>query len=70
MIYSKKFIRPYHGKKELVASCHQDVIDAMSISTRASVVHWTESDDPNEDALGELYWRQLYMSYTNELMVC
>ncbi|KAK7205888.1 hypothetical protein BZA70DRAFT_277351 [Myxozyma melibiosi] len=60
--------RPYHGKRELVASCHQDVIDVMSISTRAPVVHWTESDDPNGDVLGELYWRQLYLSYTNELL--
>ncbi|KAK9242070.1 hypothetical protein V1506DRAFT_548681 [Lipomyces tetrasporus] len=58
--------RYYHGKKELVASNHMDVIDAMAVAAKATVSHWLELDD--EDKLTDLFWRQRYDSYNNELM--
>ncbi|KAK9331882.1 hypothetical protein V1520DRAFT_48219 [Lipomyces starkeyi] len=58
--------RYYHGNKELVASNHMDVIDAMTVAAKATVSHWLELDD--EDKLADLFWRQRYDSYNNELM--
>ncbi|KAK9372375.1 uncharacterized protein V1513DRAFT_460645 [Lipomyces chichibuensis] len=58
--------RYYHGNKELVASNHMDVIDAMTVAAKAAVSHWLELDD--EDKLADLFWRQRYDSYNNELM--
>ncbi|KAK9454885.1 hypothetical protein V1511DRAFT_459670 [Dipodascopsis uninucleata] len=55
----------YHGKKELVASNHMDVIDAMTVAGKALVSHWLELDD--DDRLNDLFWRQFYDSYTGEL---
>ncbi|KAK9470846.1 uncharacterized protein V1510DRAFT_398524 [Dipodascopsis tothii] len=55
----------YHGKKELVASNHVDVIDAMSVSGRATVTHWLETDE--DDNIKDLFWRQRYDSYSGEL---
>ena len=49
----------YHGASELILSNHPDIIDATTISGRASVSHWDESDDGDEDkGLNSLYWRQ------------
>ncbi|KAK9369950.1 hypothetical protein V1509DRAFT_657302 [Lipomyces kononenkoae] len=58
--------RYYHGNKELVASNHMDVIDAMTVAAKATVSHWLELDD--DDKLADLFWRQRYDSYNNELM--
>ncbi|KAK9468869.1 hypothetical protein V1512DRAFT_245686 [Lipomyces arxii] len=55
----------YHGMKELVASNHMDIIDAMTVSARANVVHWLEGDE--EDKMTDLFWRQRYDTYTDEL---
>jgi len=58
----------YHGQKELVASNHMDIIDAMTVSGRAHVKHWMELDEDEE--LPELYWRQKFDYPSRTLMVC
>ena len=60
--------QPYHGQKELVASNHMDIIDAMTVSGRAHVKHWMELDEDEE--LPELYWRQKFDYPSRTLMVC
>ena len=59
--------QPYHGQKELIASNHMDIIDAMTVSGRAHVKHWMELDEDEE--LPELYWRQKYDYPSHTLMV-
>lgn len=59
--------QPYHGAKELVASNHMEIIDAMTVSGRASVKHWMELDD--EEGLPDLFWRQKFDFPTGTLMV-
>ncbi|KAI9698395.1 MAG: hypothetical protein M1836_003975 [Candelina mexicana] len=48
----------YHGKHELIASNHMEIIDAMTVAGRAEVHHWLEND--GDDVLTSLYWRQTY----------
>ncbi|RPB27182.1 hypothetical protein L211DRAFT_612925 [Terfezia boudieri ATCC MYA-4762] len=58
--------QPYHGQKELIASNHMDIIDAMTVSGRAHVKHWMELDEDEE--LPELYWRQKFDYPSRTLM--
>jgi hypothetical protein len=58
----------YHGKKELVASNHMEIIDAQTVSGRANVNHWFEKDDEEED-ITELFWRQKFDYPSQTLMV-
>ncbi|KAI5799010.1 hypothetical protein EDC01DRAFT_26775 [Geopyxis carbonaria] len=46
----------YHGSRELVASNHMEIIDAMTVSGKANVTHWLELDEDEE--LHDLFWRQ------------
>lgn len=46
----------YHGKSELVASNHMEIIDAMTVAGKAEVTHLMEEEDA-PTATG-LYWRQ------------
>ncbi|MCJ1354639.1 MAG: hypothetical protein MMC33_004628 [Icmadophila ericetorum] len=55
----------YHGKNELVASNHMEIIDAMTVSDQAEIVHWGEKDD--DPMLTGLYWRQRYNYITKKL---
>lgn len=57
----------YHGKKELVASNHMEIIDAQTVSGRANVNHWFEKDDEEED-ITELFWRQKFDYPSQTLM--
>jgi hypothetical protein len=57
----------YHGKKELIASNHMEIIDAMTVSGRANVKHWLELDD--EEDLPDLFWRQKFDFPSGTLMV-
>ncbi|RPB14315.1 hypothetical protein P167DRAFT_503589 [Morchella conica CCBAS932] len=57
---------PYHGKKELIASNHMEIIDAMTVSGRANVKHWLELDD--EEDLPDLFWRQKFDFPSGTLM--
>ena len=59
--------QPYHGQKELVASNHMDIVDAMTVSGRAHVKHWLELDEDEE--LPDLYWRQKFDFPTQTVMV-
>ncbi|KAI9851768.1 MAG: hypothetical protein M1838_002845 [Thelocarpon superellum] len=55
----------YHGKDELVASNHMDIIDVKTVSGPTKVEHWREDD---ADAhLSGLYWRQTFNVETQEL---
>ncbi|KFX99928.1 hypothetical protein V490_01579 [Pseudogymnoascus sp. VKM F-3557] len=50
--------RWYHGKHELIASNHLDVVDITSMAGPASVAQWVEDDD---DSTQEgYYWRQTF----------
>ena len=57
----------YHGKSELVASNHMEIIDAMTVSGLAEVTHLVEQDDA-PIATG-LYWRQRFDFRTQKLSV-
>lgn len=59
--------RPYHGKNELVASNHMEIIDAMTVTGHAEVQHWREDED--EDNPSDLYWRQTWDTKTSQLSV-
>jgi len=58
--------RPYHGKHELIASNHMDVIDVTTFAGKASVRHWVEEDD-NDPAQSDLYWRQTFDHRSGQL---
>jgi hypothetical protein len=57
----------YHGKDELIASNQMDIIDAMTVASKASVSHWLEKDE--EKVLDALYWRQTFNFQTQTLSV-
>jgi hypothetical protein len=50
--------RSYHGKHELIASNHMEILSVCTFAGLASVNYWPEED--HEDCLDELYWRQTY----------
>lgn len=58
--------QPYHGAKEIIASNHMEIIDAMTVSGRATVKHWMELDE--EEDLPDLFWRQKFDYPTQMLM--
>ncbi|KAK2005689.1 hypothetical protein LZ32DRAFT_611878 [Colletotrichum eremochloae] len=55
----------YHGRNELVASNHMDIINVASVTSRADVQQWEEADD--EDVQEALYWRQALDCRTSQL---
>lgn len=57
--------QPFHGRGELVASNHMDVINVVSVTSQAQVNQMIENDD--DDTQGALYWRQALDVRTNEL---
>jgi hypothetical protein len=57
--------QPYHGQRELVASNHMEIVDAMTVSGRANVTHWLELDE--DEDLPELFWRQKFDWPTGKL---
>lgn len=57
----------WHGNKELVASNHMEIVDAMTVSGRADVRRWEELDE--EEEVGELFWRQKLDYPSGKLMV-
>lgn len=59
--------RYYHGKNELVASNHMEVIDAMTVTGRAHVQHWQENDE--EEEVSGFFWRQKYHMLLRQLSV-
>ena len=58
----------WHGNRELIASNHLEVIDAMSISGRADMRRWEELDEEEEG--GDLFWRQTFDYLRGTLLVC
>ncbi|KFY27453.1 hypothetical protein V491_00906 [Pseudogymnoascus sp. VKM F-3775] len=50
--------RWYHGKHELVASNHLDIVDVNSMAGHATVAQWFEDDDDNTHH--GFYWRQTF----------
>jgi hypothetical protein len=53
--------QPYHGSSELIVSNHCDIIDACTVESAATVVHW--DDDPDKMtslASDQLFWRQSF----------
>ncbi len=59
--------RDYHGKHELIASNHMEIIDAMTVAGKANVSHWLEKDE--EKVLDALYWRQTFSFHGQSLSV-
>lgn len=53
----------YHGKSELVASNHMEIIDATTVSDKADVLHLLEQEDA--PTVTGLYWRQKF-DYTSK----
>ena len=59
--------RYYHGKDELVASNHMEIIHATTVAGRATVYHWEENDGSEE--LEGFFWRQRFDATTRKLTV-
>lgn len=59
--------QPYHGKTEVIASNHMEILDAMTVSDRAPVTHWEEKDD--DPPMTGPYWRQRFDYLTKKLSV-
>ncbi|PON20235.1 hypothetical protein TGAM01_v210877 [Trichoderma gamsii] len=57
--------QPYHGRHELVASNHMDIIHVVSVEMGVNVKQWIESND--DDIQESLYWRQAFNCGTSEL---
>jgi BAH domain len=57
----------YHGKNELIASNHMEIIDAMTVTGRAHVQHWQENDE--EEEVPGFFWRQKYHMLLRSLSV-
>ena len=57
----------YHGKTEVIASNHMEIIDAMTVSDLADVTHWEEKDE--DPAMTGIYWRQTYNCLKKKLGV-
>jgi hypothetical protein len=52
--------QPYHAESELIASNHMDVIEALSVIDKATVIHWDEDIDKPWPLKDQLFWRQTY----------
>ncbi|KAH6883813.1 hypothetical protein B0T10DRAFT_579844 [Thelonectria olida] len=50
--------QPYHGRNELIASNHMDIINVVSVIEPVIVSQWLESDD--DEIKDTLYWRQTF----------
>ncbi|KAK7970202.1 hypothetical protein PG988_009275 [Apiospora saccharicola] len=64
----KKYVQgrqPYHGRNELIASNHMDVINVVSVTASATVNQWDEQNE--EEIQSALYWRQAIDVRTMEL---
>jgi hypothetical protein len=59
--------RNYHGKYELIASNHMEILNVCTFAGLASVSLWQENDD--DVALTGLYWRQTFDYRTGQLSV-
>ena len=57
----------YHGKDELLASNHMEIIDALTVSERAQVDHYLETDESTP--MTGLYWRQTFDYVRQKLSV-
>ncbi|KFY24515.1 hypothetical protein V491_02127 [Pseudogymnoascus sp. VKM F-3775] len=57
--------RWYHGKHEVIASNHLDVVDIASMAGHATVAQWFEDDDDNTHH--GFYWRQTFNVMTGAL---
>ncbi|KAI4218602.1 MAG: hypothetical protein L6R40_008764 [Gallowayella cf. fulva] len=62
--------QPHHGKDELIATNHMEIIHAVRSLRRVDVVEWTEQEkEPPRYPPGGYYWRQTYHVLTEELSV-
>jgi len=59
--------QPHHGFNELIATNRPDIIDAMTVTDKASVRHWNEFDDDDEPGEGEVFFRQSYNFFDGKL---
>ncbi|KAK4954559.1 hypothetical protein LTR10_007990 [Elasticomyces elasticus] len=61
--------QPHHGKLELIATNHMDIIDAMTVNGRLDLYAWDETDDEVQmPGIQEHFWRQtLDVAKTREL---
>jgi len=48
----------YHGSQELVMSNHMEIVDVGTITSKAEISHWDETDDDQD--VGHRFWRQFY----------
>ncbi len=64
---TEKGRRKYHGKHELIASNHMEILNVCTFAGLASVTPWQETD--NDDAQTDLYWRQTFDYRTGQLSV-
>ncbi|KAL8766004.1 MAG: hypothetical protein Q9209_007093 [Squamulea sp. 1 TL-2023] len=63
--------QPYHGKGELIATNHMEIVDAARVVESLAIVHWKDEKQEPSGRLndGENYWRQTYHILSQELSV-
>ncbi|KAH5052278.1 hypothetical protein HBI24_160120 [Parastagonospora nodorum] len=52
--------QPHHADGELIASNHMDIIEALSVIDRATVIHWDEDLEKSMPFKDQLFWRQTF----------
>lgn len=52
--------QPHHAEGELIASNHMDIIEALSVIDRATVIHWDEDLEKSMPFKDQLFWRQTF----------
>ena len=60
--------QPYHGRRELIASNHMEIVDALRCIKPVDVLHWLD-DVESEVPKAGMYWRQSYNTMTGEISV-
>lgn len=61
--------QPHHGKDELIATNHMEIIDAQRVLEPIAVVDLKQTEESWHTLDQGLYWRQTYHVLTKELSV-
>ncbi|KAL8776946.1 MAG: hypothetical protein Q9213_008071, partial [Squamulea squamosa] len=61
--------QPYHGKDELIATNHMEIVDAARVIEPHAIVHWKDEKKELPEILVDCknYWRQTYHILSQEL---
>lgn len=58
----------HHGRDELIATNHMEIVDALRVLSPIDITHWREEESARRPP-GGLYWRQFYDITTQSVSV-